>query len=84
MKMYNDVRSTAERIPSIEVNVDTVYIRTNIVKIDEEDFEGWQYDEVQYQKDRYIEMISEENNDLKQRIEATDMALMQIMMEGVV
>lgn len=82
--MYNDVRSTAERIPSIEVNVDTVYIRTNIVKIDEEDFEGWQYDEVQYQKDRYIELISEENNDLKQRIEATDMALMQIMMEGVV
>ena len=84
MKMYNDVRSTAERIPSIEVNVDTVYIRTNIVKIDEEDFEGWQYDEVQYQKDRYIELISEENNDLKQRVEATDMALMQIMMEGVV
>lgn len=82
--MYNDVRGTAERIPSIEVNVDTVYIRTNIVKIDEEDFEGWQYDEVQYQKDRYIELISEENNDLKQRIEATDMALMQIMMEGVV
>lgn len=82
--MYNDVKSTAERIPSIEVNVDTVYIRTNIVKIDEEDFEGWQYDEVQYQKDRYIELISEENNDLKQRIEATDMALMQIMMEGVV
>ena len=82
--MYNDVRGTAERIPSIEVNVDTVYIRTNIVKIDEEDFEGWQYDEVQYQKDRYIELISEENNDLKQRIEATDMALMHIMMEGVV
>ena len=82
--MYNDVRSTAERIPSIEVNVDTVYIRTNITRVNEGEFSGWKYDEIQYGKDKYIELISEENNELKQRVEATDMALFQLMMEGVI
>lgn len=64
MKEYKNVRSTAEYVPSIEVSVDTVYVRNNIRKVDEEDFSGWEYNEVQYDKDSYIEQI----NDLGQQV----------------
>lgn len=59
------VRGTMKEVPEIEVNIDTVYIRSNITKVEEEDFIGWEYDEVQYDKDEFIELISEENDRLK-------------------
>ena len=59
------VRGTMKEVPEIEVNIDTVYVRSNITKIEEEDFIGWEYDEVQYDKDEFIELISEENDRLK-------------------
>lgn len=58
MKIFNNVKSSADKISSIEVNVDTVYIRSNIVRVDTEDFTGWQYDEVQYNKDEYVENLA--------------------------
>lgn len=61
MNIYKDVRGTMDKVPNIEVGVDTVYIRSNIVEIDEEDFKGWEYDEIQYKKDNYIELISNKN-----------------------
>jgi hypothetical protein len=59
------VRGTMKEVPEIEVNIDTVYIRSNITKIEEEDFIGWEYDEEQYDKDEFIELISKENDRLK-------------------
>lgn len=59
------VRGTMKEVPEIEVNIDTVYIRSNITKIEEEDFTGWEYDEEQYDKDEFIELISKENDRLK-------------------
>ena len=56
------VRGTMKEVPEIEVNVDTVYIRTNIKRIEEEDFTGWEYDEVQYEKDEYIKLMAEQSN----------------------
>lgn len=64
MKIFKNVRGSMDKVPSVEVDVDTVYIRNNIEKVDEEDFKGWEYDEVQYDKDSYIEQI----NDLGQSI----------------
>lgn len=63
------VRGTQANITSIEVNVDTVYVRSNITKIEEEDFKGWEYDEVQYEKNEYIEFIANTSNDLKSESE---------------
>ena len=63
------VRGTMEIVPEIEVNVDTVYIRTNVVKIEEEDFVGWEYDEMQISKDEYIEKIANENKILKDTVD---------------
>ena len=47
-----------EVVPNIEVNVDTVYVRSNIVAVNESDFTGWEYDEVQYEKNEYIELTT--------------------------
>lgn len=51
-------RGTMKEIPEIEVNTDTVYIRSNIVKIEEEDFIGWEYDEEQMPLKKYIEQVN--------------------------
>lgn len=54
MKVYNKIRGTMETVPNIEVNIDTVYIRSNITQINEENFKGWEYDEIQYDIKEYI------------------------------
>ena len=72
MKLFNKVRGTMEVVPNAEVNRDTVYIRSNIIAIDTEDFKGWQYDEIQYKKDEYTEFLQtqidneKENNSLNE------------------
>lgn len=53
-----NVRGSQETVPQLEVNIDTVYVRSNITVIDEDDFKGWEYDEIQYKKDEYIELMS--------------------------
>lgn len=54
MKIFNKVRGSAEVIPNVEVNKDTVYIRSNILAVNEDNFKGWEYDEVQYEIKEYI------------------------------
>lgn len=58
MKIFNKVRGSMAIVPNIEVNADTVYIRSNIVAITEDIFKGWEYDEVQYEVKEYIESLS--------------------------
>ena len=57
MKVFQKVRSTATNIPSVEVNIDTVYIRSNIIRVEEINFSGWEYDEIQYTLREYQEII---------------------------
>lgn len=52
------VRGSMKTVPSIEVNKDTVYIRTNITQITEDDFVGWEYDELQYDLKEYIKNLT--------------------------
>ena len=62
------VRGSMKEVPEIEVNVDTVYLRTNITRIETDDFTGWEYDETQYTKDEYISYIRKienENEEMK-------------------
>ena len=72
------VRGTMKEVPEIEVNVDTVYIRTNIERVEEEDFTGWEYDEEQYSKDKFIELISKENKELIQENELNKQAIAEL------
>lgn len=82
MKEYKNVIGSQLSEPSqIEVNVDTVYVRSNIVKIDTEEFAGWQYDEIQYDKNEYISNIfklESDNNKLKQENELLNMSVMEL------
>lgn len=52
------VRGSMEVVPPIEVNVDTVYIRTNVVRIEEEEFTGWEYDELQLPLREYLSQLT--------------------------
>ncbi len=51
-------------VKPLEVGVDTVYVRTDIVRVETEDFIGWEYDEEQYSKDAYIKKIADEKEEL--------------------
>lgn len=82
MKTFQNVRGMQSNVPEIEVNVDTVYIRSNIERIETEEFFGWQYDEIQYDVKEYIELIANENKDLKVRQESTELALLDILILG--
>lgn len=62
MKVFQNVRSTAEYIPSVEVNIDTVYIRSEIKRIEEIDFSGWEYNEIQYELREYISKLANEED----------------------
>jgi hypothetical protein len=66
-------------VQALEINVDTVYIRVNIVAIDEPDFKGWQYDEVQYGKDEYIKLIGEKNQALEGQILESKLAMAELV-----
>ena len=57
MKIFQNVRSTATNIPSVEVNVDTVYVRSDIKRVEEMEFSGWEYNEMQYPLREYIEKL---------------------------
>lgn len=69
MKITENVRGTQFGKPKeLEVNIDTVYIRSKITKIEEEDFIGWQYDEIQYDVKDYIQFIGNKNTELNKSI----------------
>lgn len=72
------VRGTMKEVPEIEVNVDTVYVRANIERVEEEDFVGWEYDETQYNKDEFIELISNKNKELIQENELNKQAIAEL------
>lgn len=55
------VRGTQNEVIPVEVNVDTVYVRQNIRRIEEDRFIGWEYEEEQIDKNEYIARISKEN-----------------------
>lgn len=89
MKTFQNVRGSQSNVPEIEVNVDTVYVRSNIERIETEDFTGWQYDETQYTVREYIETIANknkilesENEVLNGRVTSAEDALLALMMMG--
>ena len=78
MKIFNNVRGSQETVPQVEVNVDTVYIRSNIERIETEDFKGWEYDEVQHDLKDYIGKITPVEADVNITAESVVFALMDV------
>lgn len=63
MIFRKNVRGTMEQVLPKEENHGTVYLRTNIVRIDEEgenSFHGWEYDEQQMTASEYTTILEAE------------------------
>lgn len=77
------VHGSASQAQPLIVGVDTVYVHTNITKV-ETDAEGkaveglYQYNEVQYDKDEYIHLMSEKNAALETQVTDTQIALCEV------
>lgn len=79
MRFIENVRGSQETVPNLEVNIDTVYVRENIVAINTPEFVGWQYNEIQYGIREYIEVVGAENLELQTSQTETNMMLLELM-----
>ena len=82
MKEIKNVQGSTEQAQPLIVNKDTVYVHTNIVQATDEDgnvVDGlYVYDEVQYTKDEYIQIIAEKNETLERDLTDTQLAIAEI------
>ena len=74
MKIFNKTRGTMLTVPKIEVNKDIVYVRTNVVAINEPNFKGWEYDEIQHEGIEYMKAL--ENKGAKNRADIDYLSIM--------
>ncbi len=78
------VRGTQEVVKPLEQDQYKVYIRTNIVRIDEEDtedtlgFHGWEYDEIEMTIPEYQTMVKGDVEKLKEEDLNNKVALTEI------
>ena len=82
MKEFKNVQGSSQQAQPLIVNKDTVYVHTNIVQATDEDgniVDGlYVYDEVQYTKDEYIQMMAEKNETLERDLTDTQLAIAEI------
>lgn len=79
MKEMGIVQGSAEQAKPLIVGIDTVYVHSDITKIETEDgSELYQYRETQYEKDEYIKYLSDENADLQEQITSAQVALCDV------
>lgn len=77
------VHGSESQAKPLIVGVDTVYVHTNITKV-ETDAEGkkvdglYQYNEIQYGKDEYIKMIDDKNASLEDQMTQAQEAMCEI------
>ena len=83
MKEIKNVQGSLQQAQPLIVNKDTVYVHTNIVQATDEDgnvVDGlYVYDEVQYTKDEYIQIMAEKNETLERDLTDTQLAILKFM-----
>lgn len=75
------VRGTQKIVKPLEQDDYKVYIRSNIIRIDEdieEGFHGWEYDEIELTHSEYQELIASDVDHLKEADLDNKMALTEI------
>lgn len=81
MKDVGIVQGSEAQAKDIIISVDTVYVHSDIKKVqkkDEKDPDVWEYHEIQYDKDEYIELIAEKNKALEKQVTDTQLALTEL------
>lgn len=81
MKNYGLQRSAVEP-KAVEITETKVFVATNIeqvtVTMDEQEVQEYQFNLVEYDKDEYIKIISEKNEELEQQMTDTQLALCDV------
>ncbi|MEO1815238.1 MAG: hypothetical protein ABGU93_06595 [Acetobacterium sp.] len=77
MKEFKNTRSTVNP-EALVVDESSVWVCENIVEIAEDEFQGFEYDLIQYGKDEYIQLIAEKNIQLEAGLTDTQLALVEI------
>lgn len=81
MKNYGLQRSAVEP-KAVEITESKVFVATNIeqvtVTMDEQEVQEYQFNLVEYDKDEYIKIISEKNEELEQQMTDTQLALCDV------
>lgn len=75
MKNMGVVKGSEEQAKELIVGFDTVYVHKNIKKLENGDY---QYEEVQYDKDEYIELMAKINKTLEKQVTDTQLALTEL------
>lgn len=78
MKNMGIVRGSGEQAKELIVGFDTVYIHKNIKKLKDGDYE---YEEIQYDKDEYIELMVKTNKELSSQMELTQATIDEILLK---
>ena len=82
MKEIKNVQGSSQQAQPLIVNKDTVYVHSNIVQATDEDGNVvdnlYVYDEVQYTKDEYIQIMAEKNSQLEKELTDTQLALCEL------
>lgn len=85
---YGKVRSTVAPKPMV-IDEFSVWIHKNITEVsenvgEENEFIGFEYDMVQYDKDEYIKIITEKNQNIETQLTEVQLALVELYESGVV
>ncbi len=75
MKDMGIVRGSEEQAKELIVGFDTVYVHKNIIKLEDGIY---QYEEIQYDKDEYIELMASINKILEKQVTDTQLALTEL------
>lgn len=82
MKDFGKTRSTVK--PDVVVIDDnSVWVHTDIQEVHEsvgedQSFDGYEFNMIQYEKDEYILMMSEKNSELEKQVTDTQLALCEV------
>lgn len=76
MKDMGIVNGSKEQAQPLIVGVDTVYVHTDIQEIEVEEFGDkytiYQYHEIQYEKDEYIQMMANNMSSIEEQLLVSD------------
>ena len=82
MKEIKNVQGSLQQAQPLIVGKTTVYVHSNIVQATDEDGNVvdnlYVYDEVQYTKDEYIQIMAEKNSQLEKELTDTQLALCEL------
>ena len=82
MKDFGKTRSTVKP-DAVVIDDNSVWVHSDIQEVHEsvgedQSFDGYEFNMIQYEKDEYILMMSEKNSELEKQVTDTQLALCEV------